>query len=163
MIPNTANEAMVSNGLSAEQLGAYMEGNLPENEMAEVENMINDDPQIAELYDDVNNTQIDWSADILEDYPDFEDNFEMPAVETDDYHSFQLADNGLDSMSEYQHVQVPQEESTDDLTDEDEPQDYEDPEDIEDFEDDPNSLQATGDAEVEPEEYDEAGDSIAEF
>lgn len=171
MKPYTGNEAMVSNGLSAEQLGAYMEGNLPENEMVEVENMINDDPQIAELYEDVNNTNIDWDADILEDYPDFEDNFDMPEVETTDYHNFQYDGNGPESMSEYDHVQVPEEDgpgtienNTDDQPyDEDNTQDYP----AEEYEEEPSDeadYPESGNQEnISQEVYDESNEDLVDF
>ena len=71
---------MLTPGLSAEQLGAYMEGNLSPHEAAHVKSLIDNDPSLQQLYDDIT-SPISWSDDIYDDFPDFDATFVMPEVE----------------------------------------------------------------------------------
>ena len=54
----------------AERLGAYLEGNLSEEDRLQLELEIQNDPELAELAKD--DIPIDWNDDINEDYPDFD-------------------------------------------------------------------------------------------
>lgn len=54
----------------AERLGAYLEGNLSEDEQRQMEIDIQNDPELAELAKD--DIIIDWDDDINDDYPDFD-------------------------------------------------------------------------------------------
>ena len=71
---------MITPQLSAEQMGAYMEGTLPPEEQMQVQTLIEGDPELSELYTDITTTPIDWSADIYEDYPDFDLSFQLPVI-----------------------------------------------------------------------------------
>lgn len=96
MIYDNNTSLMISPGLSAEQLGAYMEGNLNDTEQAYVETILNDDPQAAQLYTDVNETQIDWDANIYDEYPDFDNTFKMPEIDMQDYENYH--DTSVDNV-----------------------------------------------------------------
>ena len=72
---------MITPQVSAEQLGAYMEGTLPLDEQVQMQTLIDSDPELNELYTDITTTPVDWSADIYEDYPDFDQSFQLPVVD----------------------------------------------------------------------------------
>ena len=54
----------------AERLGAYLAGNLSEDERRQMEIDIQNDPELEELAKD--DIIIDWDDDINDDYPDFD-------------------------------------------------------------------------------------------
>lgn len=83
---------MITPQVSAEQLGAYMEGTLPLDEQVQMQTLIDSDPELNELYTDITTTPVDWSADIYEDYPDFDQSFQLPVVDDADEASNSDAD-----------------------------------------------------------------------
>lgn len=74
--------AYVNPSLSAEMLGAYLEGNLSDNENALVHDIISNDSELSSIASDVVEFETDWNANIYEDYPEFNDMFSIPVIES---------------------------------------------------------------------------------
>ncbi len=67
-------------GLYAEVLGAYMEGRLPKGEMSLMNKVLESDKQLGDIINEINSTKVDWSDNIREDYPDFDERFSLPPI-----------------------------------------------------------------------------------
>ena len=72
-------------GLYAEILGAYLEGKLPNREMSIINKVIESNRDMAEIIREIKNTEkkVDWNRDINKDFPDFENDFELPDINED--------------------------------------------------------------------------------
>lgn len=129
MIHDNDTSLMIVPGLSAEQLGAYMEGNLTDAERTAVENTLHDNPDAVGLIADINDTTIDWTDSIYDDYPDFDDNFHMPVIDAADYNDDLhdvSADITSDDFDNETDTSFDEADAFDDIDDEDsEPDDVE--------------------------------------
>ncbi len=66
--------------ISEELLGAYLEGNLPQSEMAQIEALMQNDADFSAFVDEVSVVDIPTADTIYNESPDFGIDFELPEI-----------------------------------------------------------------------------------
>lgn|SRR5574344_866352 len=68
--------------ISEETLGAYLEGNLSDADASNIAQMIDSNDELKDFVNDLQNTEIDWSTTMEDDYDGSIPDVEIPEVET---------------------------------------------------------------------------------
>ena len=102
--------------ISEEMLGAYLESNLSLEEAREVEDIIGNNDEFCAFVNEVTLHEIDESVSIENDFPNWNENFELPEIKSED-----LGSDKYDSLFSNTNINVETNEfpdyvSNDDLT-----------------------------------------------
>lgn len=90
--------------ISEEILGAYLEGNLSEQDSKFVEDLCEDYPEFKDFIDDIQYDDINEEESIYDYYPDFDSEFCLPDIPgfTEESDDIQTAVDGDNDIIEYQ-------------------------------------------------------------
>lgn len=64
--------------ISEETLGAYLEGKLSELDRINVENLLNNNPELREFVDEIQFDDVNYDESIYDYFPDFDSEFSLP-------------------------------------------------------------------------------------
>lgn len=64
--------------ISEETLGAYLEGKLSELDRINVENFLNNNPELREFVDEIQFDDVNYDESIYDYFPDFDSEFSLP-------------------------------------------------------------------------------------
>lgn len=90
--------------ISEEKLGAYIEGNSPQNEMEYIESVIQNNSSLADFVNEISVEDIDLDVSIYDEIPNFDNEFVLPEIPIDLDNTIDLEINPFEMLPSFPMV-----------------------------------------------------------